>query len=595
MSYGPARAATWRRLTAASMPVQNAAQDILSLCPRYKQAIIWYDYCQLRYSDLSFFSVVDENNFWILVNTMNATDVHSFVKMETELLDKVTYRAYSSSMLFATGVLAYDGSKDNKLYALAQCTRDLSADGCNQCLQLVRERYQGYEVKVGGRVLGGSCNFRYETDVFFKGEPTVSLDLSSGPASAPFAEPPPSVNIEGSKSSTGKVLLILLPVTLGLVIILIFGIFFRKRRKRKTRPANNIHGTAATLEDISSAEWLSFDLTMLKAATGNFADSLKLGQGGFGTVYKGTLPNGEDIAVKRLSAGSRQGMQELKNELILVAKLQHKNLVRLLGVCLEEDEKLLVYEYVLNRSLDNFLFDPVRCKQLNWERRFNIIRGIARGLLYLHEESHLKVIHRDLKASNVLLDADMNPKISDFGLARLFGQDETQGITSRVVGTFGYMAPEYAQRGHFSMKLDVYSFGILVLEIMTGKRSNSFQYDSEISPDIVSYTWEHWRNGRALGIIDPSMGKISSSNEVLRCIQIGLLCAQEEPADRPPMSSVFLMLHGPSMALQEPLQRRPLTAGMFDSTAPLNLSRTNSSAEFARSLYGTVEDKVLIN
>ncbi|KAL6656696.1 hypothetical protein ACP70R_004476 [Stipagrostis hirtigluma subsp. patula] len=164
----------------------------------------------------------------------------------------------------------------------------------------------------------------------------------------------------------------------------------------------------------------------------------------------GVLPNGQEIAVKRLSQSSGQGIQELKNELVSVAKLQHKNLVRLVGVCLQEHEKLLVYEYMPNRSIDTILFDPEKSKELDWGMRLKIINGIARRLQYLHEDSQLKIIHRDLKASNVLLDSDYTPKISDFGLARLFVGDQSREVTSRVVGTYGYMAPEYALRGHYS-------------------------------------------------------------------------------------------------------------------------------------------------
>jgi len=242
------------------------------------------------------------------------------------------------------------------------------------------------------------------------------------------------------------------------------------------------------MEDIESIESLLIDLSTIRSATNNFAESNKLGEGGFGTVYKGSLPSNQEIAVKRLSQNSRQGLGELKNELVLIAKLQHKNLVRLVGVCLQEDEKLLVYEYTPNTSLDNFLFDSDKRKELEWCKRFGIIKGISRGLQYLHEDSQLKIVHRDLKASNILLDADMNPKISDFGLARLFGGDQSQDTTNRVVGTYGYMAPEYALRGQYSIKSDIYSFGVLILEIITGRR-NSDSYNSDQAVDLPSFVY----------------------------------------------------------------------------------------------------------
>lgn len=305
-------------------------------------------------------------------------------------------------------------------------------------------------------------------------------------------------------------------------------------------------------QEILGVESLQFDLDTIKIATNNFSDENKLGEGGFGAVYKGKLVNGEEIAVKRLSKASGQGVREFKNEVLLVAKLQHRNLVRLLGFCLDGNEKILIYEYVPNTSLDNFLFDPVKRLLISWERRYKIIGGIVRGLLYLHEDSRLRIIHRDLKPSNVLLDNDMNPKIADFGMAKLFGVDETQGNTSRIAGTFGYMAPEYVMHGQFSVKSDVYSFGVLVLEIVSGKKNSSFNQSGD-GTDLFSYAWRKWREGSALELMDPVMGESYSRNEVIRCIHIGLLCAQDDVAARPTMSTVVLMLSSSSVTLPLPM------------------------------------------
>ncbi|WOK97876.1 receptor-like serine/threonine-protein kinase SD1-8 isoform X1 [Canna indica] len=219
----------------------------------------------------------------------------------------------------------------------------------------------------------------------------------------------------------------------------------------------------------------SYDLCTLRSATNDFSIDNKLGEGGFGVVYMGQLPDAQKIAVKKLSRYSSQGPDEFKNEISLIARLQHRNLVRLIGSCVQGDERLLILEYLENKSLDTFIFDKTKSALINWKKRLDIIIGIARGLLYLHQDSSLRIIHRDLKLSNILLDKDMNPKISDFGIARIFEGDEVhENATTRPVGTFGYMAPEYISSGLFSFKSDVFSFGVIVLEILSGKRNRVF-------------------------------------------------------------------------------------------------------------------------
>ncbi|XAR66349.1 Non-specific serine/threonine protein kinase [Bertholletia excelsa] len=283
-----------------------------------------------------------------------------------------------------------------------------------------------------------------------------------------------------------------------------------------------------------------FDLKVIIAATDNFSSANKLGQGGFGEVYKGQLHNGQEIAVKRLAKNSGQGVEEFKNEVTLIAKLQHRNLVRLIGCCIQRDEKILIYEYLPNKGLDSFIFDTSRSSFLDWRKRFDIIMGIARGLLYLHQDSRLRIIHRDLKASNVLLDAAMNPKISDFGMARLFGGDQIEANTNRVVGTYGYMSPEYAMEGIFSIKSDVFSFGVLLLEIISGRKNNSYYQDNSVN--LIGYVWDLWKEGKALEVVDASLGNSYVTKEVARCIHIGLLCVQELAIHRPTMSNVAFML-----------------------------------------------------
>ncbi|KHG02382.1 hypothetical protein F383_24044 [Gossypium arboreum] len=280
----------------------------------------------------------------------------------------------------------------------------------------------------------------------------------------------------------------------------------------------------------------SFDSVSL--ATDNFSSENKLGEGGFGPVYKGKLLNGQEIAVKRLSKRSGQGLEELKNETMLIAKLQHRNLVRLLGCCLEQGEKILIYEFMPNKSLDSFLFGSDNQGLLDWGTRVRIIEGIAQGLLYLHQYSRLRIIHRDLKASNILLDGEMNPKISDFGLARMFGGDN------------GYMSPEYAMEGLFSIKSDVFSFGVLLLEIVSGKKSTGFYHSSFLN--LIGHAWELWKGDRVFELMDPKLEDQVSYPMVYRYINVALLCVQEMAADRPTMSEVVSMLTNELTVLNSP-------------------------------------------
>ncbi|PIA58797.1 hypothetical protein AQUCO_00500616v1 [Aquilegia coerulea] len=298
---------------------------------------------------------------------------------------------------------------------------------------------------------------------------------------------------------------------------------------------------------------LLFSLSNVVSATDNFSPANKLGEGGFGPVYKGTLPEGQQIAIKRLSRSSGQGLEEFKNEIKLIAKLQHTNLVRLLGCCIEVEEKMLIYEYMVNGSLDSFIFDSNKRMKLDGRKRVHIIEGIAQGLLYLHKYSRLKIIHRDLKASNILLDGEMNPKISDFGMARIFSNNESEEKTRRIVGTYGYMSPEYAMNGKFSVKSDVFSFGVLLLEIISGTKNSSYDH-LDSSSNILGYAYILWKDNKAVELVDPLLDESSPTNELVRYVHIALLCVQESASDRPTMLEVVSMLGNETTNLPTPKQ-----------------------------------------
>ncbi|XP_062160840.1 G-type lectin S-receptor-like serine/threonine-protein kinase At1g11330 [Alnus glutinosa] len=324
-------------------------------------------------------------------------------------------------------------------------------------------------------------------------------------------------------------------------------LLWRWSSKQKDKHGDNVN-------QVKLQELPLFNLQELASATNNFHQSNKLGQGGFGPVYRGKMLDGQEIAVKRLSRASGQGQEEFMNEVVVISKLQHRNLVRLLGCCVEGEEKMLVYEYMPNKSLDAFVFDLVKPKLLDWRRRFIIIEGIGRGLLYLHRDSRLRIIHRDLKASNILLDEELNPKISDFGMARIFGSNEDQANTKRVVGTYGYMSPEYAMGGRFSEKSDVFSFGVLLLEIVSGRRNTSF-CDDEQAMSLLGFAWKLWNAENIMALTDPMIREPCFEMEILRCIHVGLLCVQDFAKDRPTVSVVISMLKSETIDL--PLPKQP--------------------------------------
>ncbi|XP_061336702.1 receptor-like serine/threonine-protein kinase SD1-7 [Gastrolobium bilobum] len=379
-------------------------------------------------------------------------------------------------------------------------------------------------------------------------------------------KPPNAFDKHDNRRRDRLLIVILISFTTLLIISCLITYWARRQRRKGKKGEDLLHFEVGMSMKVRESEFTEankgakvnnkevklplFSFVSVSAATDNFSDANKLGEGGFGPVYKGKLLNGDEVAVKRLSRRSGQGWEELRNEALLIAKLQHNNLVRLLGCCIDRDEKMLIYEFMPNKSLDFFLFDATKRRMLDWGTRVRIIDGIAQGLLYLHQYSRFRIIHRDLKASNILLDINMNPKISDFGMARIFGENELQANTNRIVGTYGYMSPEYALEGLFSIKSDVFSFGILLLEIVSGKKNTGFYQTNSLN--LLGYAWDLWTSNSGTDMMDPALEDSPSKHIVLRYVNIGLLCVQESPQDRPTMSDVVSMIGNDTKALPCP-------------------------------------------
>ncbi|XP_015641119.1 cysteine-rich receptor-like protein kinase 44 isoform X1 [Oryza sativa Japonica Group] len=332
-----------------------------------------------------------------------------------------------------------------------------------------------------------------------------------------------------------------------------------------------------------------FGFFQLVDATDGFSENRNVGIGGFGTVYKGQLLDGHTVAIKRFVVDA--AIFDFKSELQLV-RLQHTNLIRLLGWCIHEKEKILVYEFMQKGSLDNIIFHKRKGALLNWSKRLQIIKGLAEGLLYLHK--HCLIVHRDLKPNNILLDHDMNPKIADFGSAVTLVSDVAEECTRRVVGTSGYIAPEYASEGRYSLKTDVFSFGVVVLEIISGRKNFIMEKQGDTVGNLIRdvsicfnglllansicvghltncnifQAWHMWRDGRLHELVDPALCDEYESPVIMRCTQVALLCAQEDPTERPTMTDVTRVLNSQSILLSDPKKPTELTDGGASTDRP---------------------------
>ncbi|XP_043700648.1 cold-responsive protein kinase 1-like isoform X2 [Telopea speciosissima] len=316
-----------------------------------------------------------------------------------------------------------------------------------------------------------------------------------------------------------------------------FSFLSRKKESSSARATVEFDEEVSGIQNVTQ-----YTYRELKNATGDFSQANKIGEGGFGCVYKGRLRDGKVVAVKVLSAESRQGVREFLTELKMISDIEHENLVKLYGCCVEGIHRILVYGYLENNSLAQTFLGSHSSIHFDWKTRYKICIGIARGLAFLHEEVRPRIVHRDIKASNILLDKDLNPKISDFGLAKLIPVNMTH-VSTRVAGTIGYLAPEYAIRGQLTRKADIYSFGVLLLEIVSGRCNTNTRLPVE-EQYLLERTWVLHERGELVELVDTSLNGIFDAEEACRILKIGLLCTQDAPKLRPSMSTVVEMLTG---------------------------------------------------
>ncbi|XP_059451266.1 cold-responsive protein kinase 1-like [Corylus avellana] len=500
-------------------------------CSAANGARVIYDGCFLRYESSSFYDQTTEPGNEGICGNQTASQPTAFSVAVKELLADLQVATPRINGFFAASKKEAVGSAGNAtVYAVAQCAETVSEIGCQDCLTVASRNAEVCIPSVVGRAIDAGCFLRYSETPFFADNQTTNI--------LPFL---------GNGSSSNKKAIIggVVGGVVGAVLILAVFVWFIILRRRKPIIRGDILGATELQGPVN------YKYKDLKSATKNFSEENKLGEGGFGDVYKGTLKNGKIVAVKKLTISqSSRAKADFESEVKLISNVHHRNMIRLLGCCTKGPELLLVYEYMANSSLDKFLFGERR-GSLNWKQRNDIIMGTARGLAYLHEEFHVCIIHRDIKTDNILLDDDFQAKIADFGLARLLPEDKSH-LNTRFAGTLGYTAPEYTIHGQLSEKVDIYSFGVVVLEIICGRRMSEVKNDPN-GEYLLERAWKLYENDEHQELVDETLDPNEyTTEEVKGIIEIALLCIQSSPALRPSMSEVVVLLKSKGSVERQP-------------------------------------------
>ncbi|XP_063946169.1 cold-responsive protein kinase 1 isoform X1 [Daucus carota subsp. sativus] len=512
-----------------------AKVEARKICKLNHGARVIYDGCFLRYEVRTFYTETELGLSSEVCRGKGTVPAETAFKLvAVQLLKDLADATPKLKSYFAVAKRqVFDGGPSAKasvtVYALAQCTGTVSQGDCGKCLMGGYSNIQACLPQPGGSSAAGGCFMRYSVTPFFADNDITNI----------------MPHVEGGRSSK-KTAMFAGGVGVISLLFLIIALLLWYQLSRKRKPANT-----GDIREVNKLQGPTiYRYKDLKSATKNFSEECKVGEGGFGDVYKGIISNGTIVAVKKLVVRTSKEMAAFESEVRLISDVHHRNIVRLLGCSGTGPVQLLVYEYMENGSLDTFLYGDKR-GTLSWKKRVGIILGIARGLAYLHEQFHVCIIHRDMKSSNVLLDDDFQPQIADFGLARLLPTDQSH-LTTRYAGTVGYTAPEYAIHGHLSEKVDTYGFGIVVLEVISGRRCNHMKNEL-VTQSLLEHAWKSYNNGTHEDLIDETIdsGEYNVEN-AKKMIEIALKCTQSPVSLRPTMSEVVVMLM--NYASSEPKQ-----------------------------------------
>ncbi|XP_019172331.1 PREDICTED: cysteine-rich receptor-like protein kinase 2 [Ipomoea nil] len=527
-------------------------------------AIVIFDGCFLRYQESYFYDQITdpitEGNFPVC-GKRTARNQHIFNASTQQLLNELLLATPRINGFYAAAKLQEEspGGGGATTYAVAQCAETVSESSCKDCLSLAYNNIKGcLPNSADGRAVDAGCFLRYSDTPFFADNQTTDIATLIG---------------RGSSSEKKKPILLAGVIgTVGIILVLAaLFLWYLQSRKQNAWLRGNILGAKCYI------------YKDLKAATNDFNEENILGKGGFGDVYKGTLQSGDVVAVKKLTTISSRAKANFETEISLITNANHPNLIRLLGYSGNGKVLILVYEYMPNSSLDRYIYGEKR-GMLNWKQRVDIILGIARGLAYLHEQFDVCIIHRDIKSSNILLDDEFQSKIADFGLARLLPENKSH-LTTKFAGTLGYTAPEYAVHGHLSEKVDIYSFGIVILEIISGRRSSDLQVEP-VTEYLLEQAWKLYENDEHLELIDNNLDTNEyEAEEVKRMLEIALVCTQSPSKIRPSMSEVVVMLSSTDASIIQKPQNRPTTITDFNKRIPTATSTstlTNATISFSR-------------